>query len=147
MRSHLGRYTAFALVVALAACAPTGEKTQTVTPVAPSAGRAASASPSERVEASPSAEADAFPIAAFADISEDPVPDDLAAEFQAALRVMAGGGGMSATVMSPDGTWSGAAGTAGGGWKITRGGPVGGAGNTKAHTPAPGGEKGEGGGI
>jgi D-alanyl-D-alanine carboxypeptidase len=58
--------------------------------------------------------AEAFPTAAFADISEDPVSDQVAAEFQAALKDMAGGAGMAATVMSPDGTWSGATGKADG---------------------------------
>ena len=52
--------------------------------------------------------------AAFADISEDPVSEEVAAEFQAALNDMADGGGMSATVMTADGTWSGATGKADG---------------------------------
>src|SRR5215207_6090246 len=65
-------------------------------------------------EASPSEPAASFPTAAFADISEDPVSEEVAAKFQAALRDMAGGGGIAATVMSPDGTWSGAAGKADG---------------------------------
>jgi D-alanyl-D-alanine carboxypeptidase len=56
--------------------------------------------------------AEAFPTAAFADISEDPVSKRAAAEFRAALNDMAGGGGMAATVMSAEGTWSGAAGKA-----------------------------------
>jgi hypothetical protein len=34
--------------------------------------------------------------------------EEAAAEFQAALRDMAGGAGMAATVMSADGAWSGA---------------------------------------
>jgi D-alanyl-D-alanine carboxypeptidase len=45
---------------------------------------------------------------------DDPVSDEAAAEFQAALSDMAGGGGMAATVMSPEGTWSGTAGKADG---------------------------------
>src|SRR5918994_6233399 len=49
---------------------------------------------------------------AFADIREDPVSEEVAAEFQAALNEMARGAGMAATVMSPDGTWSGATGKA-----------------------------------
>jgi D-alanyl-D-alanine carboxypeptidase len=65
-------------------------------------------------EASPSGPAASFPTAAFADISEDPVSEEVAAKFQAALRDMAGEGGIAATVMSPDGTWSGAAGKADG---------------------------------
>lgn len=62
----------------------------------------------------PSDQAPAFPTAAFADISEDPVSERAAAEFQAILDDMAGGAGMAATVMSPDGTWSGATGKADG---------------------------------
>jgi CubicO group peptidase (beta-lactamase class C family) len=63
---------------------------------------------------SPSEQAPAFPTAAFADIREDPVSERAAAEFQTILRDMGGGGGMAATVMSADGTWSGAAGKADG---------------------------------
>jgi CubicO group peptidase (beta-lactamase class C family) len=57
-----------------------------------------------------------FPIAAFADISEDPVTEELAARLQAALgqHDVTGGGGMSATVMTPEGTWSGTTGKADG---------------------------------
>lgn len=65
-----------------------------------------------RTVAPASDRAEAFPTAAFADISEDPVSDEAAAEFEAALNDMAGAGGMAATVMSADGTWSGAAGKA-----------------------------------
>lgn len=57
----------------------------------------------------------AFPTEAFAALDEDPVPPDLASKLQAALRGMPPeGGGIAATVMTPDGTWSGAAGTADG---------------------------------
>jgi len=63
------------------------------------------------VAASPSG---SFPTAAFADVSEDPVSEEVAAKFQAALDDMAGGAGMAATVMSPAGTWSGATGKADG---------------------------------
>ena len=56
----------------------------------------------------------AFPIAAFAALSDDPVPEDVALKFQAILADMAGGGGMAATVMTADGTWSGAVGKADG---------------------------------
>ena len=57
-----------------------------------------------------------FPIATFAAISEDPVTEELAAEFQAALALhdVADGGGMSATVMTAEGTWSGTTGKADG---------------------------------
>lgn len=55
-----------------------------------------------------------FPTATFAALSDDPVAADVAAKFQAALDGMAGGGGIAATVMTSEGTWSGAAGTADG---------------------------------
>lgn len=57
-----------------------------------------------------------FPVAAFAAISEDPVTEELAAKFQAALALhdVTGGGGMSATVMTAEGTWSGTTGKADG---------------------------------
>lgn len=66
----------------------------------------ASASPSER--------APGFPTAAFAAISEEPVSEATAAEFQAILSEAAGERGMTATVMTANGTWSGAVGTADG---------------------------------
>lgn len=57
-----------------------------------------------------------FPVATFAAISEDPVSDELAAQFQAILEDAArpDGGGITATVMTAGGTWSGAVGTADG---------------------------------
>ncbi len=57
-----------------------------------------------------------FPIATFAGISEDPVTEELAAKLQAALALhdVSDGGGMSATVMTAEGTWSGTTGTADG---------------------------------
>ena len=68
--------------------------------------------PTSKVDAGTTAPS--FPTAAFADIREDPVSEEVAAEFQAILSDMAGGAGMAATVMSADGTWSGAAGKADG---------------------------------
>jgi len=56
----------------------------------------------------------AFPTDAFAAITEDPVPAELAAELQTILERLAGGAGVSATVMSAHGTWSGASGKADG---------------------------------
>lgn len=96
------------LVVALAGCAPTSDRAETAAPVEPSVTPVASASPS--------AQAEAFPIEAFADISEDPVSDSEAAAFQAIIHDMAAlnGAGMSATVMTANGTWSGATGSADG---------------------------------
>jgi D-alanyl-D-alanine carboxypeptidase len=55
-----------------------------------------------------------FPIETFAKIAHGPVSGARAAQYEAALREMADGSGMAATVMSPDGTWSGATGKADG---------------------------------
>jgi D-alanyl-D-alanine carboxypeptidase len=105
MMAKHGHSVAVALVVALASCAQT-DGTETAASGERPAARVTSASPSGR--------ATAFPTEAFADISEDPVSEKVALEFQAILNDMAGGGGMAATVMSADGTWSGAAGKADG---------------------------------
>ena len=73
------------------------------------------ASPTSTTSAT-STQAAGFPIATFAAISEDPVTEELAAGFQAALALhdVADGGGMSATVMTAEGTWSGTTGKADG---------------------------------
>jgi D-alanyl-D-alanine carboxypeptidase len=63
---------------------------------------------------SPSEQAETFPIEAFAHINEGPVSDREAADLQAILNDIAGEPGVSATVMSADGTWSGAVGKADG---------------------------------
>ncbi len=67
----------------------------------------------------PTRSAAAFPIEAFAAITEDPVPTDLAAELQSILEGLAGDAGVSATVMSARGTWSGATGKADGARDVT----------------------------
>jgi D-alanyl-D-alanine carboxypeptidase len=76
---------------------------------------------SDRTQAVPSAPSEsttsaeppaAFPTAVFAELGEDPVHDDKAAELQAVLAEAAGTYGVTATVMSPSGTWSGAVGRA-----------------------------------
>ena len=100
MRIRHGQISALALVAALAGCAPTSDRAETAASVAPSVTPDASGSPSE--------EGDAFPTEAFGDIRERPVSEETAATFQAALKKMADGAGMAATVMSADGTWSGA---------------------------------------
>jgi hypothetical protein len=91
------RPLALALVVALAGCTQTPDDTGTATSVAPTSSSDASATPTERTVA--------FPVEAFADVSEDPVSEEMAAELQAILDDMTAGGGVAATVMSPDGTW------------------------------------------
>lgn len=96
-----GRLVALGLVVLLAGCAWGGSADTTTTP------------PS--VSPSPRGNDVAFPTVAFTNIGEGPVSEGLAREFQAALNEMSemvGGGGMAATVMSPEGTWSGATGKA-----------------------------------
>jgi D-alanyl-D-alanine carboxypeptidase len=68
----------------------------------------------------PTEQAAEFPIATFAAISEEPVTEELAAKLQVALDDLAGSGafteegGMVATVMTADGSWSGTVGTADG---------------------------------
>jgi D-alanyl-D-alanine carboxypeptidase len=106
MRTHHGRVLVLALVVALAACAPAPGTTDTTASVEPPAASVASPSSSEW--------AGAFTTAAFTDIREDPVSEEAAAKFQAILSDMAGGGGITATVMTDNGTWSGAMGKADG---------------------------------
>lgn len=107
-----------ALVVTLTACTTTpedGESSPTTSPAAPPASTTI-VEPSTTVTESGAP----FPMAAFAAISEDPVSEELAARLQAPLEVfvarddMAKGGGMTATVMTAYGTWSGSAGTADG---------------------------------
>ena len=105
MRNHRGRVLALVSVVALAGCAPTSDGRETT-------GTVETSEPSE-APVSRWVSGEPFPTAAFSDLSEDPVSAEAAAEFEAALRAMAAGkGGMSATVMSPDGTWNGAVGKA-----------------------------------
>jgi len=86
---------------------PTAPREMASTPPTPSPTRLAS--PGPRAAA-------AFPIEAFAAINEDPVTAESAARFHAALatRDVTGGGGMSATVMTAEGTWTGTTGTADG---------------------------------
>jgi D-alanyl-D-alanine carboxypeptidase len=50
----------------------------------------------------------------FAGLGEEPVSDELAAELQEVLDAVADGDGLTATLMTPEGTWSGATGFAAG---------------------------------
>ena len=117
MRTHNGRANALSLptllvVVALAGCSSTPRQSEGSPPVGSTV-----APPSST--ASPRSAAP-FPVAAFGAISEDPVTDESAAKFQVALDdlVMSegfgDGGGMTATVMTAEGTWSGTVGEANG---------------------------------
>jgi hypothetical protein len=88
------------------ACAGVGS---TVPPpsIEPSAAGVASAPPSERAPTIPNPTA-GFPTAAFGNISLDPISEETAARFQAILTDMAGEGGITSTVMTTEGMWSGA---------------------------------------
>lgn len=95
------RLLALSLVLLLTACSSS--------PSADQAARTSSPSPSQKAEA--------FPVSAFADIVDNPVSEGLATELQSALSKMGdqdGGIGISATVLSAEGTWSGTVGKADG---------------------------------
>lgn len=55
-----------------------------------------------------------FPTALFAGLGDEPVSDELAAELQEVLDTSANGSGITATLITPQGTWSGATGFAAG---------------------------------
>ena len=101
MRTRRRHIEAVALIVALAGCStanPSGsERTSSVEPVA-------STSPSEGPKP--------FPIETFAALGDEPVSAELAADLQEVLDESANGDGLTATLITPQGTWSGATGTA-----------------------------------
>jgi D-alanyl-D-alanine carboxypeptidase len=104
----MNRWLVTGLVVAIVGgCGSTGPATS-ASPVATPNAKAAP------VTVRPSVAPPAFPTAPFAALSDNPVPEDLAEKFQAALEGMAGGGGIAATVMTSEVMWRGAAGTADG---------------------------------
>jgi D-alanyl-D-alanine carboxypeptidase len=108
--SSCRRLLAMSLVVLVTACSsstPPGDAAVTASPGPSGAAATASSSPEGQVAA--------FPVAAFADISADPVTEERAEEFEAAIRETSdrlGGAGIAATVLSPEGSWSGAVGKA-----------------------------------
>jgi len=110
-----GRVIVVALVVTLAACSSTPGGSEDSPPVGSTVAPPAS-SPVVAPSTAATAPAAPFPIATFAAISEDPVTEESAAKLQAALALhdVSGGGGMSATVMTADGTWNGTTGKADG---------------------------------
>jgi D-alanyl-D-alanine carboxypeptidase len=77
------------------------------------------ATPPPAPSAEPGPTASALPTEAFAALTDDPVPAELAAELQETLDRMAGEAGVSATIISPHGTWSDAAGKAAGDRDVT----------------------------
>jgi hypothetical protein len=105
MRTY-GRRFAIALVLRLVGCSPaTPRGSETPASVEPSV-VPASASPSETAEV--------FPTEVFAGLGDEPVSDELAAELQRVLDASANGDGLTATLITPQGTWSGATGFAAG---------------------------------
>ena len=101
-----------ALVLALAACSSAPGESEGSPPV----GSTVPPPASSPVVAPSTAATAPFPVASFAAINEEPVTEELAAKFQEALALhdVADGGGMSATVMTAEGTWSGTTGKADG---------------------------------
>lgn len=61
---------------------------------------------------SATAVAESFPITRFSNISDRRVSEETAGKYEAVFHDMADGDGMTAVVMSPEGTWSGATGKA-----------------------------------
>jgi D-alanyl-D-alanine carboxypeptidase len=93
-----------ALVVTLAGCASNPGRTDPAVSVGSSVASVASASPR--------APAASFLTAVFAGLGEEPVSDELAAELQEVLDTSADDHGLTATLITPQGTWSGATGMA-----------------------------------
>jgi len=114
MRTRHGRRLALAAVLTFGACTSAREA-DAPAPALPVSSASGVTAPGD-APAPSGTESSAFPIASFADISDDPVSKKEAAEFQAILDDMAAfnGAGMSATVMTANGTWSGATGSADG---------------------------------
>ena len=105
MRTHREQVATIALVIALAGCSPTTPSgSKTPASVEPSEAPVASASSSEAAEG--------FPIGLFAGLGDEPVPGELAGELQDVLDESADGHGVTATLITPHGTWSGATGMA-----------------------------------
>ena len=108
----MNRFLVASLVIGIVAgCGSSGSLASLSPATTPGAtDTAASVQPS----VAPSVDATVFATDAFADLSDDPVPESVAANFQAALADTADGGGIAATLMTPAGTWSGAFGKADG---------------------------------
>jgi D-alanyl-D-alanine carboxypeptidase len=102
------RFLATALVtVILAGCGSSGPA---VSPDPVSTPGATTTAATDRPSVAPAV----FPTGAFAALNDDPVPGDVAARYQAALAGASYRNGATATLITPDGTWSGASGTADG---------------------------------
>ena len=101
----MNRFAIATLVFILAGCSGADQVATSGPPTTP-----ASSAPTS----TPTATEAPFPTVAFADISDASVSEEAAAEFEAILNDRAGKAGVSATVMSSEGTWSGAVGKADG---------------------------------
>ena len=116
----MNRFQVIALVIALVAgCGGSALTTSPGPAATPSAIDTAvsvrpTVSPTVRPTPAATARPTSFPTGAFAALSDQPAPASVAEKFQAALADMADGGGITAAVMTPDGTWSGGFGTADG---------------------------------
>ena len=96
------------LVLALAACSgPAATASRGAT--SPSSAGVATTEPTQSAEAlSP------FPTHAFADLRDEAFDAETASLLQSSLDAAAGGDGVTSTVMTADGTWTGATGSADG---------------------------------
>ncbi len=107
-----GLGTAAVVVALLSGCQASGSPSPSGAPsltATPSTATPSTAAPSPTPLPSPAA----FRTEAFTAISDAPVSDEIAAEYQKILeQISAGTRGMTATVMTADGTWSGATGKA-----------------------------------
>ena len=111
LRGVAGRWLLGGLALALAGCGGAAPSGVTIEPIPSSTGQTAPAA-TVLAPGAATTTAPGFPTLAFAAITERPVPADLAAELQSILDDLAGDAGLSATVMSARGTWSGATGKA-----------------------------------
>lgn len=108
IRSHL---TWLAIALVFAACAPDQALPPSTTPATAPTPSTTSGSTSTSVT---SVQPAGFPTAVFAGLREEPLSDDSAADLHEVLTDAAGVAGMTATLMTPEGSWSGATGTADG---------------------------------
>jgi D-alanyl-D-alanine carboxypeptidase len=104
---HARPVGAAALAIALTACSAPSESGNRVSTSPPPGEVAAETT-------SPSDQPIRFSTDTFADLSEEPVDAGTATLLQRTLDAAAGDNGVTATVMTADGTWTGAAGTADG---------------------------------
>ena len=111
MTTHRGLVSALTLIVALAGCGSTPTATGPATSVAPTATTAA-VTATAPATARPTRTPTPFPIAVFTGLGDEPVSDALAAELQQVLEMSARGEGLTAAVISPQGTWNGTTGMA-----------------------------------